>query len=156
MYMTNCFFFYLIMRCSFHNLSIGRVCTTLFRSPAPLSLSPIVRITFLYTFRYMRRFFFLYLPPHPPIHPSNQSSNSSVLGALLQCFPFFFFVVQFSISFSSLSFSTVYIEQLTSVYLLNIFDKGRKHLKGGGGNKFFISLLVPALILFGNFSFSQQ
>jgi hypothetical protein len=61
--------------------------------------------------------------------------------------------------FSFSSYFSLFIEQLTSVYLTR-FDKGRKHLKEGGGGKgggnslfhYQASSLLPGL---GRFLFGQ-
>jgi hypothetical protein len=86
------------------------------------------------------------LSPIQAIHPSNQSSNGScaltMFGPLFLCcsisIPFSLLFLLFLFS----SYFSLFIEQLTSVYLTR-FDKGRKHLKEGGGEgrgKLFISL----------------
>jgi hypothetical protein len=82
----------------------------------------------------------------------------------------YFCVVQFLspflsyFSYFSLSSFSLFIEQLTSVYLTR-FDKGRKHLKGegqkkGGGNSLFhyqASSLLPGLRFYlGNFSLESR
>lgn len=106
--------------------------------------------------------FCLSRPSRPFIHPTSHPTAR----VLLQCLARYFCVVQFLSPFLSYfsyfsfsSYFSLFIEQLTSVYLTR-FDKGRKHLKEGGGGKgggnslfhYQASSLLPGL---GRFLFGQ-
>lgn len=112
--------------------------------------------------------FCLSRPSRPFIHPTSHPTAR----VLLQCLARYFCVVQFLSPFLSYfsyfsfsSYFSLFIEQLTSVYLTR-FDKGRKHLKEGGGGRegetlYFIirppaSSLASAAFYLGNFSLESR
>lgn len=123
------------MSCSFHNLSIDNS-TRRKRSRQSFLLLCLLHFYTLFFFFRVRFFASLAHPAHSSIQPVIQQ----LVRSYNVC-PVIFLLFNF---YPPLPLS-LFIEQLTSVYL-GLFDKGRKHLKGGGEGNFYFIIRPPPSI----------